>query len=697
MKRIRDFYGELTFNHEIMKERLSFNVHEKLMNALETGKPLDINIAGDVAHAMKEWAIEKGATHFTHWFQPQRSGTAEKHESFISFGENNEILERFSGKELIQSEPDASSFPSGGMRTMFEARGYTAWDPTSPAFLYEAENTRTLVIPSVYLSWTGEVLDMKTPLLRSLDSLNNIGIKLQRFLGNRWAKQIKVNVGLEQEYFLVDKNHYETRLDLKICGRTIFGADPIKGQQMADHYFGTISEKIFRFMEALDYELYRRGIPSKTRHNEVAPNQFEVSSIFEPANLAIDHNLQLMEIISRVADKFGLVALLSEKPFEGVNGSGKHLNWSLGDNTGANYFEPSKSPLKNVNFLITVASFLYGINRHSELVRSSVSDAGNDYRLGSDEAPPSIVSVYLGEYLTSLLDEIEGLGKLTDKKMAQINLGVQNLPKIAKDISDRNRTSPVAFTGNKFEFRAVGSSHNCSDVLTVINLLVAEGYTEIYKRLNKRSGDVKANAILVVKDIIAESKAIRYEGNNYSEEWLEEAKKRGLQECKTTPDALKFYKRKSTISLFKQFKVLTEREINSKVDIKLETYIKVKQIECKSAVKMSKSMILPAIGRYISTLAAGSNTITTSGIEPNYLFDDLKIVNQLYGTIREKIDHISTFLNKTDQLSDLNEKAMVFSKEGESLLKELREQVDQAETILPKDLWPMATYEDLLN
>jgi glutamine synthetase len=454
-------FGELTFHKKIMQEKLNKEVYEKLIATIESGKALDLSIAADIAHAMKEWAMENGATHFTHWFQPQRGGTAEKHDAFISYNENHEIVERFSASQLIQSEPDASSFPSGGIRSTFEARGYTAWDPTSPAFLLEAENTKTLVIPSVFLSWTGAVLDIKTPLLRSEKALNEAALRLLRLLGNRRSKRIKVYLGPEQEYFLVNRDFYNSRPDLQNCGRTLFGAPPAKGQQMEDHYFGAIKEKVLMFMEAFDEELYRRGIPAKTRHNEVAPNQFEIAPLYEIANLANDHNLQLMDILKRIARRFNMEALLHEKPFAGVNGSGKHVNWSIGDDTGANFLEPSKSPLKNVSFLITIGAILLGVNKFGGLLRASVADAGNDHRLGANEAPPAIMSVYLGEYLNSILNEIEGIGeKVSQRELAHINLGVQNLPRVAKDISDRNRTSPVAFTGNKFEFRACGSSQN---------------------------------------------------------------------------------------------------------------------------------------------------------------------------------------------------------------------------------------------
>ncbi|MBI5399236.1 glutamine synthetase III, partial [Candidatus Saganbacteria bacterium] len=552
-KTASQIFGELTFNKKVMKEKLSKEVYAKLVATVDGGEPLDETIAGDVAHAMKEWAIENGATHFTHWFQPQRGGTAEKHDAFLSYGKDGEVIERFSAKQLIQSEPDASSFPSGGIRSTFEARGYTAWDPTSSAFLLEAGDTKTLVIPTVYLSWTGEVLDLKTPLLRSLKALSDSALKLQKLLGNKSAKRIKVYGGPEQEYFLISKDLYEQRPDLRVCGRTLFGAPPAKGQQLEDHYFGAIKDKVIMFMEDFDTELYRHGIPSKTRHNEVAPNQFEIAPLYEEENLAVDHNLQLMDIISKVAEKHGLAAILHEKPFAGVNGSGKHFNWSLGDEN-TNYLEPSDSPVKNINFLLTLGAILIGVNKFGGLLRTAVADAGNDHRLGANEAPPAIISVYLGEYLAGLMDEIEGIGKVNDQSLAHISMGVQNIPKVAKDTSDRNRTSPVAFTGNKFEFRAVGSSQNCSDAATTLNLIVAYGYDEIVKQLSAQKGtNVEAKAILVMKDVLKETKKVRFEGNNYSEAWHKEAAKRRLPNAKNTPDALEQMLEKDSEALFEKY------------------------------------------------------------------------------------------------------------------------------------------------
>lgn len=697
MIKASEIFGELTFNRKIMKAKLSKEVFYKLMETIEEGKSLDQDIAGDVAHAMKEWAIESGATHFTHWFQPQRGGTAEKHDSFITYDENGDIIERLSASQLIQSEPDASSFPSGGIRSTFEARGYTAWDPTSPAFLLESEQAKTLVIPSVFLSWTGEVLDLKTPLLRSQRALTEEAIKLQRLLGNRTSKRIKVYVGLEQEYFLFNKELYDTRPDLFICNRTLFGAVPAKGQQMEDHYFGSIKDKVLNFMEDLDIQLYRRGIPAKTRHNEVAPNQFEIAPLYNESNLGIDNNLKLMDIMHKVARKHGLVACLHEKPMAGVNGSGKHLNWSLGDETGINYLEPSKSPLKNINFLITIGAILFGVNKFGGVLRAAVADAGNDHRLGANEAPPAIMSVYLGEYLNTLFNEIEGIvAKPTEKQLAHISLGVQNIPKVSKDASDRNRTSPLAFTGNKFEFRAVGSSQNCSEGAVMLNLIAAFGYREIYGRLSKLKGDVRANAILVLKDILKESKKVRFEGNGYSEEWHKEAAKRGLPNTKTTPEALGLFLQEEAIKLFTDFKVLSERELHSKIEIKLETYIKTKDIEFKTAKNMVKTLILPAIAKHMRKTAETALSVKTAGVASKVLAEEVKEIEGAYSDIRAKLAKFEAFQEKLEKISALHKKAEACANEGADLLLELRKLVDIAETIVADDLWPMAKYQDLL-
>lgn len=698
MGKITKIFGELTFNKKIMKEKLSKDVYNKLLATIETGAPLDQSIAGDVAHAMKEWAIDNGATHFTHWFQPQRGGTAEKHDSFISYGEEGNMIERFSARQLIQSEPDASSFPSGGIRSTFEARGYTAWDPTSPAFLLEAGDTKTLVIPSIFLSWTGEVLDLKTPLLRSLKSLNDAAIRLQRILGNKKATRIKVFGGPEQEYFLFSKQLYETRQDLKICGRTLFGAVPAKGQQMEDHYFGAIKDKVIQFMEDFDIELYRRGIPAKTRHNEVSPNQFEIAPLYEEVNLSIDHNLQLMDIMRKVADSHDMVAIVHEKPLAGVNGSGKHFNFSLADDTGINYLEPSGSPQNNMIFLLSLGAILIGVKKYGGLLRASVADAGNDHRLGANEAPPAIISIYLGEYLDALMNEIEGIGKITDKKMEEIYVGIQNLPKVAKDSSDRNRTSPMAFTGNKFEFRAVGGSQNCSEAATMINLLMAYGYDEISDRIEAKKGkeNINEKAITVLETILKETKHVRFEGNNYDIKWHQEAKKRGLPNTKTTPDALELFLTDSATELFEKYKVLTEKELHSKIEIKLEAYTKIKDIEFKTALNIVNTKVLPALVQHMNMFASAIIVVESTGIKKPAFASDIKKYNQLYADLKNAVSELEKAMTLCEEEKTLLKKAKIYADKGTLALNSLRTIVDMTEEVVTDELWPMAKYQELL-
>ncbi|MDR1418561.1 MAG: glutamine synthetase III [Endomicrobium sp.] len=697
MQSIHNYYGELVFTKKIMEQKLSKNIYKKLVAAIDNVEPLDQSISGEVAHAMKEWALENGATHFTHWFQPQRGGTAQKHDAFIDYGDNGEIIERFSASQLVQSEPDASSFPSGGIRSTFEARGYTAWDPTSPVFLLESGKTKTLVIPSVFLSWTGEVLDLKTPLLRSLAVLNEKVLALQKLLGNKNAKQVKVFAGIEQEYFLLSKDLVASRSDLIVTGRTLFGAEPAKGQQMEDHYFGNIKENILEFMEEVDHTLYRKGIPVKTRHKEVAPNQFELAPLHQELNLAIDNNLQIMEVLKKVADKHNMVVLLHEKPFAGLNGSGKHLNWSIGDNTSANYFEPSKSPLKNISFIIAISAVLFGVKKFGGILRASVADAGNDHRLGANEAPPAIMSVYLGEYVSNLLNSIEKARTIDEKEVNEITLGVQHLPKVNKDYSDRNRTSPVAFTGNKFEFRALGSSSNPSEAGTVLNFIAAYGFNEIYNRIEakKDDADVKQKALEVVKEIISETKDIRFEKNGYSKDWHKEAEKRSLPNAKNTPEALKLFLKEEVIKSFSKFNILNERELKSKVEIKLENYIKTKEIEYKYAIKVVNVLILPALLKQIEILSKTAKNLEKLSLKSDIFLKEIKTLLELYEDINkhnlELNDFVLTQCGKTSEIADN------FASKGVEILENLRQKVDIAEDLVSDEFWPMISYQKLLN
>lgn len=694
MKNYFESYGELTFSRKAMKNRLSRNVYKRFTDCVEHSFEFDSELADDIAHSMKEWALENGATHFSHWFQPYRSGTAEKHETFLMY-EDNDLIQRFSGKCLIKSEPDASSFPSGGMRSTFEARGYASWDPSSPAFLLEADKTKTLVIPSVFFSYSGDVLDLKTPMLRSQNALNKICIKLQKFLNNRFAKKISVFIGIEQEYFLIRKNLFDKRPDLKICNRTLMGLPPVKGQLMEDHYFGSIKPEVLAFMEDLDLQLFRRGIPVKTRHNEVAPNQFELAPLYEESNSAVDHNLQIMDLIQRVAKKHNFVAVLHEKPFESVNGSGKHVNWSIGDNTGANYLEPSKSPLKNVTFLLTMAAVLYGVKNYGQLLRSVIADAGNEHRLGGNEAPPEIISVYLGNYLTNLFENIENAGKITTDKIGSITSGLQNFPKINKDFSDRNRTSPFAFTGNKFEFRAVGSNQNPSEAITVINTIIAAGYKEIYDKLKHMDGDPKENAFTVFKEIYKENSSVAFNGNCYSKDWIKEAKRRGLSQIKETAEAIQVLTAKESIQLFKSFDILSARELESKVQAKLDNYVNLKKIEVHCASRMLKSGYLPTL---ISVIENQSKTL----LQLETLKFEQPLLRKQIGLLSKQYSEIS---NKTEKLIKLYEKIEINDSdafnvkpilESNALLKELNDIIKKCEEFFPEGASPYPTHEQLL-
>ena len=699
MGKITEHYGELVFDKKVMKDRLSPSTYKALINTIEHDEALDITIAEDVARAMKDWAIENGATHFTHWFQPQRCGTAEKHDGFLDYGSDGEIIEKFSASMLIQAEPDASSFPSGGIRTTFEARGYTAWNPGSPAYLRDSAQSRSLVIPSIYMSWTGEALDQKIPLFRSIKALNTQAIKLQRLLGNRSAKKIKVFSGLEQEYFLIPMELAELRPDLMMCGRTIFGAPPIKGQVLDDHYFGAIKPRVLDFMNALDQELYRYGIPTKTKHNEVAPNQFELAPMYEEISLAIDHNLQTMEIMERIAEEHDFAIFLHEKPFAGLNGSGKHMNWSIGDNTGANYLSPTKSPLKNINFLLTLGALFLGIHKFSGLICSAISDAGNEHRLGSHEAPPSILSVYLGSYLTEMLDHIEGTTKFTDQEIKYISHGLENMPKVIKDTSDRNRTSPIAFTGNKFELRALGSRANGSAAAKTFNLLCAYGYKVIIDRLEKMKGtDAKANALLLLKDILKETKSIRFEGNGYSDEWKKEAiNKRKLFYAEYTPDSFQSLLEKESVRLYTELGVLTEVELKSRVEVNHETYSNTKLIELKLALKLLRTDILPSIELQLEQLGSALNAVKLAKGSGSSLIDGIKQLDSLYSSIVKKEVSLKKYIVKSESISDPYKQSIDLAKSGSRELRSLREYVDAAELLVSDEFWSLPSYDLLLS
>ncbi|MDD4202685.1 MAG: glutamine synthetase III [Candidatus Omnitrophica bacterium] len=679
-------YGENVFSLKTMKNYLSDSAYQSLLLTVRLGMTLDPAIADEVAEAMKIWAVSKGATHFTHWFQPLTGATAEKHDSFICPDGEDGVVMRFSGSELIKGEPDASSFPSGGLRATFEARGYTAWDPTSPAFIKESDNGATLCIPTAFYSYTGVALDKKTPLLRSIDVLSK---QLSR-LGDLFGIKTKdrrgyPTLGAEQEYFLIDKGFYELRLDLIQTGRTLFGKAPAKHQQMEDHYFGAIKPRVINFMEDLDKELWRLGIPAKTRHNEVSPAQFEIAPVFEELNLAVDHNMMMMETIKTVANAHGFVALLHEKPFAGVNGSGKHNNWSICGPDGKNWLSPGDDPHENAKFLTLICALIKAVDTHAELLRGAVASAGNDHRLGANEAPPAIISIFLGEQLQDLIDQIEKGKAQTSKKAETLQLGVTSLPTLPKDTTDRNRTSPFAFTGNKFEFRAVGSNQSCAGPNVILNTIVAESIdcicTEVETAMDKGK---KLNIALeeVLQKIVKKHKRVLFNGDNYTESWHKEAARRGLPNLKTTPDALAPMKTDKALKLFAKYGVFTKEELLSRYEIYTEQYEKILEIEAEVSLTIAKTMITPVALEYQSSIA-----------------DTISIVKGFSQTgTKELLKGVSSEIeNMLKAIKEL-EKAVQGKSESKKIvgMKNLRKAVDTLETLIPADMWPLPSYTEML-
>ena len=597
---IPEIYGSLVFNDKIMREKLPKDMYKALKKTIENGTHLELDVANSVAVAMKEWALDHGATHYTHWFQPMTNFTAEKHDSFISPTGDGQVIMEFSGKELVKGEPDASSFPSGGLRATFEARGYTAWDPTSPAFIKD----RTLYIPTAFCSYSGEALDKKTPLLRSMDSLNKEALKVLRLLGNTDVKHIDTTVGPEQEYFLVDKDLYNKRKDLIFCGRTLIGAPAPKGQEMEDHYFGTLKPRVSAYMHDLDEELWKLGIPAKTKHNEVAPAQHELAPVFDTTNVAVDHNQLTMEIMKKVAAKHNMVCLLHEKPFEGINGSGKHNNWSMSTNTGVNLLDPGKTPAENTQFLIFLVAVIKAVDDYADLLRISVASAGNDHRLGANEAPPAVVSIFLGDELTEVLKAIENDEFFVGHGAVQMDIGAKVLPHFVKDNTDRNRTSPFAFTGNKFEFRMLGSSSSVANPNIILNTAVAEVLRQFYDELKDVAADEMEKAVHeLLKKTISEHKRIIFNGNGYTDEWLAEAEKRGLYNLVSTPDALPHFVDEKNEKLLIDHHIFTHAELHSRYEIKLENYVKTLHIEAGTLVEIIQKDLLPAVTTYMEKLA----------------------------------------------------------------------------------------------
>ena len=692
---IPEIYGSLVFNDKIMREKLPKDMYKALKKTIENGTHLELDVANSVAVAMKEWALEHGATHYTHWFQPMTNFTAEKHDSFISPTVDGQVIMDFSGKELVKGEPDASSFPSGGLRATFEARGYTAWDPTSPAFIKD----RTLYIPTAFCSYSGEALDKKTPLLRSMDTLNKEAVKILRLLGNTEVKHIDTTVGPEQEYFLVDKDLYNKRKDLIFCGRTLIGAPAPKGQEMEDHYFGTLKPRVSAYMHDLDEELWKLGIPAKTKHNEVAPAQHELAPVFDTTNVAVDHNQLTMEVMKKVADKHGLVCLLHEKPFEGINGSGKHNNWSMSTDTGVNLLDPGKTPAENTQFLIFLTAVIKAVDEYADVLRISVASAGNDHRLGANEAPPAVVSVFLGDELTEVLKSIENDEYFAGSRAVQMDIGAKVLPHFVKDNTDRNRTSPFAFTGNKFEFRMLGSEASVANPNIILNTAVAECVHQFAEQLKDVPEDKMEDAIHeLIKKTIIDHKRVIFNGNGYTDEWIEEATKRGLFNLKSTPDALPQWIADKNIELFTKYHIFTKEEIESRYEIWLESYSKILNIESNTMVEMVQKDFLPSVFAYIDKVAA-------TAVAKKSVVSDVSTASEgkLIKELSQLADEISTGLEtlKADTAKALaTEDPLANAKAYQTVvlsdMDELRKSVDAAETLIPDALLPYPTYDKLL-
>lgn len=691
MKDIPALFGSMVFNDKVMKERLPKDTYRSLRRTIATGKHLDLDVANVVANAMKNWAIEKGATHFTHWFQPLTGVTAEKHDSFISPQGDNVIME-FSGKELVKGEPDASSFPSGGLRATFEARGYTAWDPTSYAFVKDG----TLYIPTAFCSYSGEALDKKTPLLRSMEAIDRQALRILRLFGNTEAKRVITTIGPEQEYFLIDKEMFLKRPDLMYCGRTLFGARPPKGQELEDHYFGAIKPRVSAFMKDLDEELWKLGVLAKTKHNEVAPAQHELAPIFGTTNVATDHNQITMEMMKTIANKHGLTCLLHEKPFAGVNGSGKHNNWSISTDTGINLLEPGDTPSQNAQFLLFLIAVIKAVDEYQDLLRVSVASAGNDHRLGANEAPPAIVSIFLGEELTEILEALENGTLYQDKGKVQMEIGAAVLPHFPKDNTDRNRTSPFAFTGNKFEFRMLGSSFSIAGPNIVLNTIVAEALAEFADVLEK-SENLKDDLNKLVLENIKKHKRIIFNGNNYSDDWVKEAEKRGLLNMKTTPEALPCFVDEKNIQLFTKHKVYTKTEMHSRYEILLENYCKTLHIEALTMLDMVKKFVIPSVVNYQSDLAdtvlkKKSITGVTSGLEEAMLSKISRLSDSLY----KKLEDLESAVLQLKDFTDSLEMAK-FCREGVFMkMQTLRGVVDELEALAGKKYWALPTYGEIL-
>ena len=691
-----EMFGQNVFNQSVMREKLPKAVYKNLKKTIDEGLPLDPSIADVVAAAMKEWAVERGATHFTHWFQPMTGITAEKHDAFLSPTENGALLE-FSGKELVKGEPDASSFPSGGLRATFEARGYTAWDCTSPAFLREEADVVTLCIPTAFCSYTGEALDKKVPLLRSMEALSAQAVRVLRLFGNTSVTRVTSTVGAEQEYFLVDKSFYLQRPDLMMAGRTLFGAMSSKGQEMEDHYFGSIKERVLSYMKEVNEELWKLGVTAKTQHNEVAPGQFELAPIFENTNIATDHNQMVMEVLKRVALRHDMVCLLHEKPFAGVNGSGKHNNWSMSSNDGQNLLEPGHTPHENAQFLTFLMATIKAVDTYAGLLRCSCANAGNDHRLGANEAPPAIISVFLGEQLADIIDQIVAGVTKSSSLSGHMDIGVNTLPSLPKDATDRNRTSPFAFTGNKFEFRMLGSSFSISGPNIIINTIIAEALKEFADVLEK-STDFDADLDKLLQETAKKHQRVIFNGNNYSDEWVQEAAKRGLPNIPSTPDALKELISKEAVEVFAAHSVFNEKEVHARYEIMVEQYVKTLNIEALTMIDMANHSIIPTAIEYATTVASSINAVTavSSKLDVSTQKELLEELSDKLAAMSANAKALETALEEAMSIADADEQAATFRASVFAKMQELRATGDALEKIIAAKYWPLPTYREML-
>ena len=696
-KDIPTLYGSLVFSDKVMRNKLPKDVYKALRKTIENGTHLELDVANSVAVAMKEWAVENGATHFTHWFQPMTGFTAEKHDSFITPIGEGEVIMEFSGKELVKGEPDASSFPSGGLRATFEARGYTNWDPTSPAFIKD----NTLYIPTAFCSWSGEALDKKTPLLRSMEALNKEAVKILHLLGNTEVTSVITTVGPEQEYFLIPKELYAKRRDLIFTGRTLFGASAPKGQEMEDHYFGALKPRVAAYMHDLDEELWKLGIPAKTKHNEVAPAQHELAPVFDTTNVAVDHNQLTMEIMKKVAEKHDLLCLLHEKPFDGINGSGKHNNWSVSTNTGVNLLDPGKTPAENIQFLVFLVAVIKAVDEYADLMRVSASGAGNDHRLGANEAPPAIVSIFIGDELTEILKSIEEDKFFNAHKTIQMDIGAHVLPHFTKDTTDRNRTSPFAFTGNKFEFRMLGSSASVASPNVVLNTAVAEALAQFYKELEGTAPEDMETAVHeLIKRAIRKHKKVIFNGNGYTDEWIKEAEERGLYNLVSTPDALPQFIADKNIELFTKHSVFTKEEIYSRYEILLENYVKTINIESKTLQEMLTKDFIPAVNGYAAEVAVNANEkkALIEGLATTAEESIVKELTEASNTLSAKVAELKAVTEKADAAAeeDMQKAAESFHKDVLTLMDEMKDVANAAEEKIPDEELPYPTYDQML-